>query len=116
MVSARPQFEAACQLQSFAGLAQWQCRELVPLRRVFDSLDQLHLYEGSAVNRCALATVRARQRSLSLTRFSMAGLAEWLRHRIVAPVTRVRFSHLAPIYVRAPQPSCCALANCSRWF
>src|SRR5215472_9186754 len=96
MVSARPQFEAACQLQEFAGLAQWQCRELVPLRRVFDSLDQLHLYEGSAVNRFALATVRARQRSLSLTRFSMAGLAEWLRHRIVAPVTRVRFSHLAP--------------------
>src|SRR5437870_10903778 len=27
---------------------------------------------------------------------SMAGLAEWLRHWIVAPVTRVRFSHLAP--------------------
>ena len=27
----------------------------------------------------------------------MAGLAEWLRHWIVAPVTRVRFSHLAPI-------------------
>src|SRR5215469_18179346 len=26
----------------------------------------------------------------------MAGLAEWLRHWIVAPVTRVRFSHLAP--------------------
>src|SRR5579864_151856 len=114
MVSARPQFEAACQLQEFAGLAQWQCRELVPLRRVFDSLDQLHLYEGSAVNRFALATVRARQRSLSLTRFSMAGLAEWLRHWIVAPVTRVRFSHLAPIYMRAAQTSCCALANCSR--
>src|SRR5215469_11420745 len=54
----------------FAGLAQWQCRELVPLRRVFDSLDQLQTL--------------------------MAGLAEWLRHRIVAPVTRVRFSHLAP--------------------
>src|ERR1700757_147975 len=50
--------------------AQWQCRELVPLRRVFDSLDQLQI--------------------------SMAGLAEWLRHWIVAPVTRVRFSHLAP--------------------
>jgi hypothetical protein len=43
MVSARPQFEAACQLQKFAGLAQWQCRELVPLRRVFDSLDQLQI-------------------------------------------------------------------------
>ncbi len=71
MVSARPQFEAACQLQSFAGLAQWECRELVPLRRVFDSLDQLQI--------------------------SMAGLAEWLRHWIVAPVTRVRFSHLAQI-------------------
>lgn len=70
MVSARPQFEAACQLQEFAGLAQWECRELVPLRRVFDSLDQLQV--------------------------SMAGLAEWLRHWIVAPVTRVRFSHLAP--------------------
>src|SRR5262249_34904602 len=98
----------------FAGLAQWQCRELVPLRRVFDSLDQLHLYEGSAVNRFALATVRARQRSLSLTHFLMAGLAEWLWHRIVAPVPRVPFSHLAPIYVRPPQPSCCALANCSR--
>ena len=55
----------------FAGLAQWQCRELVPLRRVFDSLDQLQI--------------------------SMAGLAEWLRHWIVAPVTRVRFSHLAPM-------------------
>src|SRR5258707_7148963 len=27
---------------------------------------------------------------------SMAGLAEWLRRWIVAPVTRVRFSHLAP--------------------
>ena len=70
MVSARPQFEAACQLQEFAGLAQWQCRELVPLRRVFDSLDQLQI--------------------------SMAGLAEWLGRRIVDPVTRVRFSHLAP--------------------
>ena len=55
----------------FAGLAQWQCRERVPLRRVFDSLDQLQI--------------------------STAGLAEWLRHRIVAPVTRVRFSHLAPM-------------------
>jgi conjugative relaxase-like TrwC/TraI family protein len=54
----------------FAGLAQWKCREHVPLRRVFDSLDQLQI--------------------------SMAGLAEWLRHWIVAPVTRVRFSHLAP--------------------
>src|SRR5215471_3700146 len=100
MVSARPQFEAACQLQKFAGLAQWQCRELVPLRRVFDSLDQLHLYEGTAVNRFALATVRA----IALTVVHpvlMAGLAEWLRHRIVAPVTRVRFSHLAPIYMRA---------------
>src|ERR1700721_647960 len=43
MVSARPQFEAACQLQSSAGLAQWECRELVPLRRVFDSLDQLQI-------------------------------------------------------------------------
>jgi hypothetical protein len=43
MVGARPQFEAACQLQEFAGLAQWQCRELVPLRRVFDSLDQLQV-------------------------------------------------------------------------
>src|SRR5215468_5009271 len=43
MVSARPQFEAACQLQKLAGLAQWQCRELVPLRRVFDSLDQLQI-------------------------------------------------------------------------
>src|SRR6516164_4641284 len=43
MVSARSQFEAACQLQKFAGLAQWQCRELVPLRRVFDSLDQLQI-------------------------------------------------------------------------
>ena len=43
MVSARPQFEAACQLQRFAGLAQWECRELVPLRRVFDSLDQLQI-------------------------------------------------------------------------
>src|SRR5579859_6661759 len=43
MVIARPQFEAACQLQEFAGLAQWQCRELVPLRRVFDSLDQLQI-------------------------------------------------------------------------
>src|SRR5215831_20097446 len=71
MVSARLQFEAACQLQKFAGLAQWQCRELVPLRRVFDSLDQLQIL--------------------------MAGLAEWLRRWIVAPVTRVRFSHLAPI-------------------
>ena len=39
MVSARPQFEAAYQLQSWAGLAQWECRELAPLRRVFDSLD-----------------------------------------------------------------------------
>lgn len=46
MVSARPQFEAACQLQKFAGLAQWQCRELVPLRRVFDSLDQLQFDGG----------------------------------------------------------------------
>src|SRR5258708_3501723 len=72
MVSARSQFEAACQLQKFAGLAQWKCRELVPLRRVFDSLDQLQI--------------------------SMAGLAEWLSHWIVAPVTRVRFSHLAPIW------------------
>jgi hypothetical protein len=27
----------------FAGLAQWQCRELVPLGRVFDSLDQLQI-------------------------------------------------------------------------
>ena len=27
---------------------------------------------------------------------SMAGLAEWFRRWIVAPVTRVRFSHLAP--------------------
>jgi hypothetical protein len=44
MVSARPQFEAACQLQRFAGLAQLECRELVPLRRVFDSLDQLHIF------------------------------------------------------------------------
>lgn len=44
MVSARPQFEAACQLQKFAGLAQWQCRELVPLRGVFDSLDQLQMW------------------------------------------------------------------------
>src|SRR5205823_316806 len=35
-------------------------RELVPLRRVFDSLDQLQI--------------------------SMAGLSEWLRHWIVAPV------------------------------
>src|SRR5437764_806512 len=26
----------------------------------------------------------------------MAGLAEWLRRWIVAPATRVRFSHLAP--------------------
>src|SRR5215469_1047811 len=69
MVGARPQFEAACQFQILAGLAQWQCRELVPLRRVFDSPDQLQL--------------------------SMAGLAEWPRHWIVAPVTRVRFSHLA---------------------
>jgi hypothetical protein len=43
MVGARPQFETACQLQSFAGLAQWECRELVPLRRVFDSLDQLQV-------------------------------------------------------------------------
>src|SRR5229473_375129 len=43
MVSARPQFEAACQLHEFAGLAQWECRELVPLRRVFDSLDQLQV-------------------------------------------------------------------------
>src|SRR5437763_9907083 len=60
MVSARPQFEAACQLQEFAGLAQWECRELVPLRRVFDSLDQLQI--------------------------SMAGLAEWFRRWIVAPV------------------------------
>src|SRR5260370_27011374 len=83
MVSARPQFEAACQLQSFGGLAQWECRELVPLRRVFDSLDQLHI--------------------------SMAGLAEWLRHWIVAPVTRVRFSHLAPsgrfVYGDYPRPA-----------
>src|SRR5262249_61299159 len=96
MVSARPPFEAACQLQSFAGLAQWQCRELVPLRRVFDSLDQLHLYEGSAVNRFALATVRARQRSLSLTRFLMAGLGGWLWHPLVGPVTGGRFFPLAP--------------------
>jgi hypothetical protein len=44
MVSARPQFEAACQLHEFAGLAQWECRELVPLRRVFDSLDQLQVW------------------------------------------------------------------------
>ena len=43
MVSARPQFEAACQLHKFAGLAQWKCRELVPLRRVFDSLDQFQV-------------------------------------------------------------------------
>src|SRR6185437_16049690 len=43
MVSARPQFEAACQLHKFAGLAQWECRELVPLGRVFDSLDQLQV-------------------------------------------------------------------------
>ena len=60
MVSDRPQFEAACQLQEFAGLAQWECRELVPLRRVFDSLNQLQI--------------------------SMAGLAEWLRRWIVDPV------------------------------
>ena len=46
MVSARPQFEAACQLHEFAGLAQWKCRELVPLRRVFDSLDQLQSRGG----------------------------------------------------------------------
>src|SRR5258708_34107165 len=49
MVSARPQFEAACQLHELAGLAQWECRELVPLRRVFDSLDQLQfLWRGLA--------------------------------------------------------------------
>ena len=27
----------------FSGLAQWKCRELVPLRRVFDLLDQLQI-------------------------------------------------------------------------
>src|SRR5215468_2905752 len=79
MVSTQPAFESRCQLHlsegsamlrcgalancsrylgarvgspKVAGLAQWQCRELVPLRRVFDSLDQLQLLEGNATCYC----------------------------------------------------------------
>ena len=38
-------------------------------------------------------------------RNSMAGLAEWLKHWIVAPVTRVRFSHLAPKWAVRTRPA-----------
>src|SRR6266849_502845 len=70
MVSARPQFEAACQLQSSL---------LWPT------------YKGTClVIRSMLVGIQPAAPS------SMAGLAEWLRRWIVAPVTRVRFSHLAP--------------------
>src|SRR5215469_16609809 len=70
MVSARPQFEAACQLQKFC----WS--STVAVQRACTSP----------------TSVRFTRPAPDL----MAGLAEWLRHRIVAPVTRVRFSHLAP--------------------
>ena len=71
MVSARSQFEPACQLQMFAAVAEI-------LRRL--SCKQ----EDAGGN------------PASSSRFCMAGLAEWLRRWIVAPAMRVRFSHLAP--------------------
>ncbi len=124
---------------------QWQSACTVSTEPAFDSRCQLHLYEGPATLHCGalancsrsfgarvgspkVAAVADIQRHLpckqahaggnpaSSSKFVMAGLAEWLRHWIVAPVTRVRFSHLAPIDLRAPQPKtgCYALANCSR--
>ena len=96
----RPREEFACDnasLRSPAGIAQWE--------------EQAHGKRPTAVRGCVPAprvcwssTVAVQRACTSPTsvRFTrpapglMAGLAEWLRHRIVTPATRVRFSHLAP--------------------
>ena len=100
MVSARPQFEAACQLQSFAGLAQWECRELVPLRRVFDSLDQLQIFDGG-IGRMAQALDCGSSHESSI----LSSRPKWAV-RITGLLTacnremRVQFSHRPPSLAR----------------